>query len=115
MTPTTPRPWGGRRAQQLVTATLTTKGRTCHLCGLGGANSADHEPARSVLIRAGITNPDQLRYLHPAHLACNHRRNDRPITEALREELRTLMLKAHRVGNYAPRRSARFDRLLGGS
>ena len=98
--------WGGRRAQRLVQATLASKGRTCHLCGLGGANSADHNPARSNLIRAGIQDPDALRFLFPAHLLCNIWRKDRPLTDALRAELRTRQLDARRVGT--PARSARF-------
>lgn len=97
--------WGGRRAQRLVLATLTNKGRTCHLCELGGANSADHEPPRSVLIQAGVQDPDALRFLFPAHLPCNIERKARPITDALRAELRDNRLRAHRV---KPPSSARF-------
>lgn len=88
-------------------AVLTSKGRTCHLCGLGGANSADHEPPRSVLIAAGVTNPDAMRFLFPAHLGCNIDRKARPITDELRTELRDRMLARHRV---APSVSARFAR-----
>lgn len=102
--------WGGRRAQRLVQATLSSKGRTCHLCELGGANSADHNPPRSALIRAGIQDPDALRFLFPAHLLCNVKRKDRPITDELRAELRAMMLAAHRVG--VPARSARFAERL---
>lgn len=104
------RAWGGRRAQQLVVAVLSSKGRTCHLCGLGGANSADHEPARSVLIAAGITDPDAMRFLFPAHLGCNIDRKARPITEELRAELRDRMLARHRV---RPAVSARFAQRVG--
>jgi hypothetical protein len=107
------RSWGGRRAQRLVAATLASKGRTCHLCGLGGANSADHNPPRSELIRAGIQDPDALRFLHPSHLLCNIVRKARPITEELRAECRTKMLAAARVG--VPARSARFAERLAGS
>lgn len=104
--------WGGRRAQTLVAATLSSKGRTCHLCGLQGANSADHQPPRSELIRAGIADPDALRFLFPAHLLCNIVRKARPITAELRAECRTKLLAAARVGT--PARSARFaDRLAG--
>lgn len=99
--------WGGRRAQRLVTATLTAKGRTCHLCELGGANSADHEPPRSVLIRAGIQDPDALRFLFPSHLACNIFRNAKPITAELRAACRERMLSIHHV---TAARSARFAR-----
>lgn len=100
--------WGGRRAQTLVQATLTAKGRTCHLCELGGANSADHQPPRSVLIQAGVQDPDALRFLFPAHLSCNIDRKARPITDELRAELRERMLSRHRV---TASRSARFARV----
>jgi hypothetical protein len=100
------RSWGGRRAQQLTQAVLTTKGFTCHLCGLPGATSADHDPPRSVLLRAGVPNPDQLQYLHPSHLLCNLHRKARPITDELRAECRARFLASRTV---APvRRSARF-------
>ena len=97
--------WGGRHAQSRVQATLTSKGRTCHLCELGGANSADHNPPRSELIRAGVPDPDALRFLFPAHLLCNVLRKARPITPELRAELRAKLLESHRV---RPARSARF-------
>lgn len=97
--------WGGRRAQRITLAVLTAKGRTCHLCGLGGANSADHEPPRSVLIRAGITTPDALRFLFPSHLVCNIHRKAQPITDQLRAECRAKMMAAHQV---TTTRSARF-------
>lgn len=101
------RAWGGRRSQRLVLAVLSTKGRTCHLCRLGGANSADHEPPRSVLIAAGIADPDAMRFLFPAHLGCNIDRKARPITDELRTELRDRMLARHRVH---ASRSQRFTR-----
>lgn len=105
------KPWGGRRAQRLVVATLTSKGTTCHLCLMAGATSADHNPPRSALIRAGVPDPDALRFLFPAHHVCNVRRQDRPITDELRAELRAAALAAHRV---RPARSARFRQLTGG-
>lgn len=101
------RAWGGRYAQRLVVACLTSKGRTCHLCGLGGANSADHDPPRSTLIAAGVPDPDAMRFLFPAHLGCNIDRKARPITDELRTELRERMLSRHRV---KPALSARFAR-----
>lgn len=101
--------WGGNRARQLVRACLTLKGTTCHLCGLGGADSADHNPPRSQLIQAGVRDPDAMRFLFPAHYApCNRDRRDRPITDELRAELRNRLLTMHRV---KPGRSARFARL----
>jgi hypothetical protein len=91
----TPSSWGGRRAQRLVAATLADKGTTCHLCGLEGADSADHDPPRSTLIASGVPNPDAPGYLLPAHyLPCNALRGARPITPALRAECRAARLAA---------------------
>lgn len=103
--------WGGRHAQRLVVAVLTAKGRTCHLCGYDGANSADHNPPRDDLIRAGVQDPDAMRFLFPAHLVCNLRRNKRLLTDDLRAELRARMLDSIRA---QPARSARFAHLGGG-
>lgn len=87
--------WGGRRAQRLTAATLANKGTICHLCGLEGADSADHDPPRSVLLTDGVANPDALEYLWPAHrLPCNVVRKARPITPDLRAELREARLAA---------------------
>lgn len=84
--------WGGRKVRRLVALVLHLKGRVCHLCRLDGADSADHEPPRSVLVATGVADPDALRYLMPAHLKCNVRRGDRPVTDALRVELRAKRL-----------------------
>lgn len=85
--------WSGRRVRVLVDATLHRLGTTCHLCGLGGADSADHDPPRSVLLAARMPDPDADAYLFPAHrYPCNNRRRDRPITDALRAELRAARL-----------------------
>lgn len=81
--------WGGRASQEAVAYTLANKGTTCHLCGLPGADSADHDPPRSELLAAGVPNPDALVYLFPAHrIPCNVGRGTRPITDELRAELR---------------------------
>lgn len=80
--------WGGRRAQLLVASVLATRGRVCWLCGLEGADSADHDPPRSELLAAGVLDPDRLEYLNPAHLLCSQWRGVRPVTAALRAELR---------------------------
>jgi hypothetical protein len=78
----------------LIDLTLATKGRTCHLCGLPGADSADHDPPRSVLVRAGVPDPDAPGYLWPAHWSpCNNRRKARPVTPDLRAELRAARLE----------------------
>lgn len=76
--------WGGRAVALLVAQVLATKGRTCHLCGFTGADSADHDPPRSVLIKQGIPDPDLICYLYPAHLSCNKWRRARPLTDELR-------------------------------
>jgi hypothetical protein len=86
--------WGGRRAQRLTAATLADKGTTCHLCGLDGANSADHDPPRSTLIATGVPNPDAPGYLLPAHLSCNQLRGTRPVTPQVRAECRAAMRAA---------------------
>lgn len=69
------RDWGGRRAQRLVADVLATKGTTCHLCGLEGANSADHIVPRS---KGG---GNRLENLEPAHRACNRDRGDLDLAE----------------------------------
>lgn len=105
----TPRPpaWGGSYARRITTAVLTTKGTTCHLCGQPGADSADHNPPRSVLIRMGVTAPDAMRYLFPAHWQpCNNHRKARPLTDQLRAECRRLITE--RAEPAYPGRSARF-------
>lgn len=80
--------WSGRRVATIVRIVLAEKGRTCHLCGDRGADSADHNPPRQDLIDQGVPDPDDLQFLFPAHLICNKRRQRRPVTEALRLELR---------------------------
>lgn len=95
--------WGGRKAIRLVAATLASKGDVCHLCLEPGADSADHNPPRSVLLREGVADPDALRFLFPAHLRCNIIRKARPVTTELRAEL------AQARAGYTPaRRSPRF-------
>jgi hypothetical protein len=104
---TTRRTWGGTYAKRLVTAVLTNKGTTCHLCDGDGADSADHNPPRSVLIRAGVPNPDAMRYLFPVHWRpCNNYRKDRPVTDELRAECRALF--ARYSARAYPARSSRF-------
>lgn len=85
--------WSGRRAQELTAACLTMKGRLCHLCGLDGATSADHDPPRQDLIEQRVPDPDDLAYLWPAHLLCNQRRGRRLVTPELRAELRARRLE----------------------
>lgn len=105
-----PSTWSGRKVPRLVAATLAAKGTICHLCLLPGADSADHNPPRHDLIRAGVQNPDQLRYLFPAHLVpCNKGRGRRPITPQLQLELRAKRL-AQTEGTGQPFVSARFRR-----
>lgn len=102
------RTWGGPRAQRLVAAVLSMKGRTCHLCGMDGADSADHNPPRSVLIRLGVTDPDAMRFLFPAHVRCNILRKARPITVQLQAEL--ARARGGTPTTPTTRRSARFAR-----
>lgn len=67
--------WGGRRAQQFVALTLATYGDTCWLCGLPGADTADHVVPRS----KGGAVYDVLN-LAPAHRRCNEARGNRAVT-----------------------------------
>ena len=85
--------WSGRKVPRLVALTLQTRGTTCHICGLSGADSADHDPPRSVLIAAGMPDPDDPRYLWPAHrYPCNVRRKARAITPELQSMMRQARL-----------------------
>lgn len=86
--------WGGRRVRALILMTIAAKGTVCHLCGLDGATSADHDPPRTVLLGQGVANPDHPDYLWPAHLLCNQVRGARPLSDSLREECRVKMLAA---------------------
>jgi len=71
----TPAPdWGGRRAQQYVQATLSTYGDICIICGLPGADSADH-----VIPRAEGGAVYDLDNLGPAHRRCNYARGKRAL------------------------------------
>ncbi|WP_308010978.1 HNH endonuclease signature motif containing protein [Streptomyces sp. AC495_CC817] len=67
--------WGGRKAQEWVQAVLDTYGDICRLCGLPGADTADHIVARS---KGGdwyaIENG------RPAHRRCNESRGNRDVT-----------------------------------
>jgi 5-methylcytosine-specific restriction endonuclease McrA len=67
------RTWGGRRTLLLTAETLAAKGTRCHLCGLDGADTADHIVPRS---KGG---PDTLGNLEPAHGPCNYARGDRDL------------------------------------
>lgn len=103
--------WAGRKVRRLVDAVLFTKGRTCHLCSLPGADSADHDPPRSVLVAGGVANPDALVYLFPSHrFPCNVARKARPITDELRAELRAKRLALAGPVVDAAARSPRFRR-----
>jgi 5-methylcytosine-specific restriction endonuclease McrA len=66
--------WGGRKAQRYVDLTLSEYGRRCYLCGLAGADSADHVVPRSL---GGAVF--DLRNLGPSHRSCNYRRGNRPV------------------------------------
>lgn len=62
-----------RRRLALVGLVLRLKGRTCHLCGLPGATSADH------VIPHAHGGRNTLDNLEPAHGGCNSSRQDTPL------------------------------------
>lgn len=66
--------WGGRRAAEWRARVLEEYGTICRLCGLPGADTADHIVPRS---KGGalydITNG------RPAHSSCNSSRGNRDI------------------------------------
>lgn len=64
--------WGGRKAAAYVRATLAEYGDVCWLCGLPGANSADH----IIPVSKGGAVFDLLN-LGPAHRRCNYSRGNR--------------------------------------
>lgn len=74
--------WGGRYAQRLTAACLSTYGTTCHLCLRPGATTADH------LIPRDDGGLDDLDNLRPAHHRCNSRRQKRALTALLFAEFR---------------------------
>jgi hypothetical protein len=100
--------------RRLTVAVLEAKGTTCHLCELEGADSPDHNPPRADLIAGGVLYPDQLAYLWPAHRLCNVRRKRRPITPALKLELRARRLEDLRVSR-ATLAAVRSSRFAGGA
>lgn len=55
-------------SRQVTAAVLAEHGDRCYLCGMPGANSADHKTPRSQW------GDDSLANLGPAHLRCNKRR-----------------------------------------
>lgn len=64
-----------RRRRQLVALVLRVKGRTCHLCGLPGATTADH------VVPHSHGGPNTLDNLEPAHQGCNSSRQDLPLAD----------------------------------
>ena len=69
--------WAGHesRRRPLVRLVLRLKGRTCHLCGLPGATTADHLVPWSHGGRNTAVN------LAPAHQGCNSARRDEPLLD----------------------------------
>lgn len=67
--------WAGnaRRRMALVRLVLATFGRTCHLCGISGATTADH------LVPWSHGGLNELENLRPAHHGCNSVRRDLPL------------------------------------
>ena len=66
--------WGGRRAQEWTAKVLETYGTICRLCGLPGADTADHIVARS---KGGALY--DVRNGRPAHSSCNSSRGNRDV------------------------------------
>ena len=64
--------WGGRRAQEFVRLCRAEYGVVCWLCGLPGADSADHVIPVS---KGGAVYA--LANLAPAHRSCNYARGNR--------------------------------------
>lgn len=67
--------WNGRRVTELRAAVLSSHGTVCHLCGMPGADTADH-----ILPRA-LGGTDDLDNLRPAHKSCNSSRGAMLIAE----------------------------------
>lgn len=67
-----PETWGGRKAQEYVRMTIEAYGPVCWLCGLPGADSADHVIPRS---KGGAVY--DLLNLGPSHKKCNYARGNR--------------------------------------
>lgn len=83
--------YGGRAARRWVALVLDTYGTTCHLCGHGGAESADHLTPRAELARRGqLDRMYDVKNGRPAHhrpcpvcgVRCQTRRKDKPLTRA---------------------------------
>jgi 5-methylcytosine-specific restriction endonuclease McrA len=76
------RPVNGVNIKRYDAAVFATYGRTCHLCGLPGADTVDHIIPTSVApsLRWEIHNG------RPAHRSCNSIRGDSPAPAAFRAE-----------------------------
>ncbi|MFD2674998.1 HNH endonuclease [Gulosibacter bifidus] len=72
--------WAGSRVAKWVQRTLAEYGTTCWLCGLPGADSADHVVPRS---QGGAVY--DMENLAPAHKRCNIARGDRDVTPAAKQ------------------------------
>ena len=77
----TQRRGGGRPWRRTVARVIRRDDGICHLCGLPGADSADHLVPRS---QGGSDRLDNLRAVHHnAGARCNRIRGDRSIEDAL--------------------------------
>jgi len=77
------RPLSGYQYRVLARLTIATHGDTCHLCGHGGATSADHVIPRS---QGGADLVENCRpaHFHPCPtcgVRCQQVRGDRPLDE----------------------------------
>lgn len=66
----------GNRRYRRNRALVLAKSKVCHLCGLDGADTADH------IIPYSEGGTDDISNLKPAHAACNTKRGTKPVHEA---------------------------------
>jgi len=69
--------YNGSAVRRYRAAVFAAYGTTCHLCGRGGADTADHVIPRSVRpdLAFDVANG------RPAHKSCNSARRERPLAD----------------------------------